>query len=395
MTFHVNNSWRRLLNAALVSGLLVAGAVGISGCEKSPEEQLLAAKMAVINSKPDVAEKHLEPVLKGDPDSFEGLRLMASVKQLRGEFAAAEESFLALQKAQGFDVQGEAAQKLSTKQKSQKELLERDLIKLYTDWANAVDPAEDMATFEQVARKGLAISPKQPRLNTMLVEAYENHAKKLVEQGKKVEGAQYYEKIPALYTNSMVRKRVQERASNLRFEAGRAEMLEYFNKTAKPKLVAEDRYDAENKLIIFDIKQDVAEVEKYYAEKQNERVRLNIKDEKQRGIIQQFAIREKLKPALISVVVEATGISPEADFSKLASPKGFEIVKVEPGRRDLSITAQVPLDAVLKVGSDVREKMRQDAAAAKQKAAPGDKPAEGQGADEAKQAEAEKAAPTE
>lgn len=362
MTFHANKSWRRLLNAALVSGLLVAGAASITGCEKGPEEQLLAAKMAVLNSKPDVAQKNLEPVLKADPENFEGLRLMASVDELRGEYTTAEEKFLALKKAHGFDGEGADAPELSTKQKAQRDLLDQDLFKLYRRWADSIDATEDIATFEAVAQKGLKISPKQPRLNTMLVDAYENHAKKLVEKGKKIEAAEYYEKIPKLLTSPQTRARAKERASNLRFEAGRAEMLEYFNETAKPKFVAQDRYDAEKKLIIFDIKQDVGEVEKFYSEKQGERVRLNTNNDAHRARIQQYSIKDKLKPALIAVVVEATGISADSDFSKLASPKGFEIVKIEPARRELSITAHVPLDAVLKVGSDVREQTRLDAA---------------------------------
>jgi|GEM_PF-3507449 len=377
MTFHARNSWRGLLNAALVSGLLIAGALGSTGCEKKPEEQLLAAKMAVVNSKPDLAEKHLEPVLKADPENFEGLRLMASVDQLRGEFASAEQKFLALKKAQGFqDDAGEAAAKeLSPKQKSQKELLEKDLTILYLDWAQSLEASEDFATFETVAQKGLKIAPKQPRLNTILVDAYENHAKKLVEQGKKAEAATFYEKIPQLYTNSATRNRAKERASNLRFEAGRAEMLEYFNQTAKPKLVAENRYDAEKQLIIFNIKQDVAEVEAYYSERQGERVRLNTNDEAQRARIQQYAINEKLKPALIALVVEATGIPADSDFSKLASPAGFEVVNIEPSRREVSITAQVPLDSVLKLGSDVRENARLAAAEAQQTAPEAEAPA--------------------
>lgn len=400
MTYDARNFWRGLLNAALVSGLLVAGALGSTGCDKKPEEQLLIAKMAVVNSKPDLAERHLEPVLKADPDNFEGLRLMASVDQLRGEFASAEEKFLALQKAHGF--QGDAGEagagELTPKQKSQKELLENDLTMLYLDWAQSLEDSEDFESFEKVARKGLKLAPKQPRLNTLLVDAYENHAKKLVEQGKKAQAAAFYEKIPQLYTNSATRNRAKERASNLRFEAARAEMLEYFNETAKPKLVAENRYDTEKKLIIFNIKQDVSEVESYYREKQGERVRLNPNNEAHRARIQQYAISEKLKPALIELVVEATGVPADSDFSKLASPAGFEVVNIEPGRRDLSITAQVPLDSLLKLGSDVRENARLAAAEAEQQArdaqgAPGEAGEEGAPQPDAGAADADAPAP--
>lgn len=394
MTFHANRSWRSFLGATLVSGLLVAGAVG---CDSGPKEKLLDAKMAVLNAKPDLAEKNLKPVLKADPDNFEGQRLMAKVDQLRGKYSQAEEKFLALQQAEGFasaegDDAKENAKKLTTEQKKQKAMLENDLPKLYLAWANSLDPAEDMATFEQVAQKGLEFSPKQPRLNTMLVEAYQNQAKKLVEQGKKIEAADVYEKIPPLYTSSAIRSKARERASNLRFEAGRAEMLEYFNKTAKPKLVADERYDAENKQITFQVKQDAEEVEKYVGEKQDARVRLDPRKEQGQKIIQQYAISKKLKPALVAVVVEATGVPEDSDFSQVGSPKGLEIVEVEPSRNELSINARIPLDAVLKVGFDVREKTRLDAEAAKKKPADADKQQKNEGVKKADKGEADKEA---
>jgi hypothetical protein len=375
-----------MLAAALVLSVL---ALGPAACKQGPEEHLLSAKMAVLNAKPDVAEKHLKPVLEAQPDNFEAKRLMASVHQLRDDFAGAEEKFLALRKAQGFDeAAGESAKKLTTKQKSQRELLERDLLELYHDWATSLDPAADMATFEEVVQKGLAIDPKKPRLNTILVKAYENHAKKLVEQGKKIEAAEYYEKIPKLYTSSAMRDKAKERASNLRFEVNRVKMLAYFNKTAKPKLVADERYDAEKKIITFSVEQDVDEVEEYFTEKKGTRVRLDPRKEKIKPIVHEYTVAKKLKPALIAVVVEATGIPADSDFSKVQPPKGFEIVSAEATRRDYTIEASIPLDAVLKLGFEVRQQTRLAAASE------GEKGGEAEESDEqvsAKAAAAEKA----
>lgn len=373
----------KLLSLALVLGLLTLGA---AACEKSPQERLLIAKTAVLNEKPDIAQEHLDAVLKAEPNNFEARRLSAAVRQLRGDYAGAEEKFLALQQAEGFELGDKAREdaqgaKLSAEQKTQRELLKRDLTELYQDWAVALNPGDDMQTFEQVAQKGLALAPKRPRLNALLSEAYEQHAKRLVEQGKKLEAVEAYEKIPTLYTSSATRAAAKERASNLRFEANRDQMLAYFNETARPKLEAQGRYDADKQLITFSVDQPVSEVEQYVAERQGTRMRLDTRTKQAQELIHEYAIANKLRPALIKLVVEATGVPEDSDFSRVRAPEGFEATGFDWTRTDYKITASIPLDALLKLGFDVREQTRLAAEGSEQAAEPDAAPQEPDAAD--------------
>lgn len=356
----------RALVAALTIGLLAAASVG---CKKSPDDHLRAAKGAVVHENPDEAQPHLEAVLKADPDNFQAKRLMGQVEQLRGNYAKAEEQIKGLWDKQGF---GKEGAKLSTQQKSQKNNLEQDLTDLYQAWAESIDQQENPDKFEEVVKKGLAIDPKKPVLNTMLVSFYENRAKKLVEQDKKLEAAKAWESILDLRTLPSKRKKAKERATNLRFEVNEKQMQKYFDEKAKAKLEKADRYDAEKDAILFDVQQDVDEVEAYIKEKKGQRVRLDPRNKKMQPIIHQYTIQKALKPALIDVVVEATGIPEDSDFSKIQAPQGFEIVEVEPTRRDYTIKARIPVQAVLKMGYEIKEQTRKD----KEKAKDADKKGE-------------------
>lgn len=394
MTGRSHQRAARALLVALVLGIFALGSVG---CEKSNEERLLTAKAAVLNNKPDLAESNLEVVLGADPDNFEAKRLSAAVQELRGNFADAEKQFLELQEAEGFQI-GEAKQqaadegepeeeKLSAEQKSRRELLKRDMLDLYQNWADSLDPSEDIEALERAAEKGLAIAPSRPRLNSLLVDAYEEHAKKLIEQGKKVEAAELYEKIPKLYTSSSTRKRVTERASNLRFEAGRAEMLDYFNESAKSQMIEDERFDEDKEVISFTVVQPVREVEAYILEKQEQQVRLDPRQEGAQAIVHDFALSQKVRPALVELIVEATGVPEDADFSEVRPPDTFQITSAEPSRTDYTISATLPLDAVLKMGFDVREQTR--LAAQKKAEAPAAEQAEQEAADGDKAADDE------
>lgn len=359
MQIDIQSRWVRSLVAVLFVGLVAAAT---TGCEQSPKDKLRAAKVAVMNEKPDEAAKQLEAVLEAEPDNFEAKRLQGSVERLGGNYVKAEERLKALWSDNGFD---KADADLSTEQKSKKQLLKADMLTLYGEWAESMDSAENPDKFVEVVKKGLEIDPKKTRLNTMLVTAHENQAKKLVEQGKKLEAAAVYEKIPTLYTSSAKRKKANERATNLRFEANKEQMLGYFNEKAKPKLVSAERYDAKDNAILFSVEQDVDEVEKYFEEKKGQKVRLDARNKKHQPIIHQFTIGKKLVPALTDVVVEATGIPSDSDFSKVQTPEGFEIVEVDAGRGDYTINAKIPVDAVLKLGFEVKEQTRKAEKAAR------------------------------
>ncbi len=357
----------RMLAAALVVGLLATTGVA---CKQTPKDHLREAKGAVLSQKPDEAETHLKAVLKAEPDNFEAKRLMGRVDQLRKNYAKAEEQLKGLWDAQGF---GKKDAKLSTKQQGEKQRLEDDLTGLYQAWAGSIDQNDSPDKFEEVVKKGLALDPKKPRLNSMLVSFYENRAKKLVEQGKKLEAANTYAKILKLRTLPSKRKNAKERSTNLRYEANKEQMTKYFETKAKAKLAKEDRYDAEHKTILFSFKQNVSEVEDYIKEKKGKRIRLDARNKKQQPFIQQYALAHKLAPALVDTVSEATGVSKKADFSKVQAPKGFKIVKVDASRHELTIDASMPLDAVLKMGYEIKQQAKKAKEAKAKKGADGAK----------------------
>jgi hypothetical protein len=389
MRFDIRQSWARALMALL---LMAAFAVATTGCEKSPKDTLRAAKGAVLNNKPDQAQEHLDKVLAAEPDNFEAKRLMGRVHQLRGDFAKAEEQIRGLWQAQGF---GKEGQELSTKQKSQKKFLEDDLTGLYVEWAESIDQKENPEKFEEVAKKGLEIDPKKPLLNSMLVEFYENRAKKLVEEGKKLEAADAYESVLDLRTLPQKRDNAKERAGNLRFEVNKAQMLTYFNDKAKAKFQQEKRYNEEEKLILIALEESLdsdmeSTVEKAIQESRGQEVNLDPRDEKHAAIICDVAMREKLQPALTDVIVEATGIPEDSDFSTMQVPASVNKgVQIAASRRDCKLQAVLPLDDVLKMGFEVKEQTRK--AAEEAKADKAGEAKEGDAAEGAPKAEADKA----
>ncbi|MFP4599477.1 MAG: tetratricopeptide repeat protein [Persicimonas sp.] len=376
---------RLLLVAALVAFVSWA----TLGCQKTPEEQLRTAKGAVIKEKPDIAEENLEAVLAADSENFEARRLMGQVHQLRGNFAKAEESFTGLWDEAGFDDEGA---ELPTDQKSHKEALEENFTELYLDWADSLDPDEEPEKFEEVARKGLEVAPKKPSLNNMLVDFYESRAKQLVEKGEKLEAADTYEKILDLRTLPKNRSNAEERATNLRFEANKEQMLTYFNDKAKAKFEKADRYDEEEETITFTAEQPISEVEKALKEEQGGNVRLNPRNEKHAAIIQQATLQTKLGPALQKVVAEATGIDEDSDFSGLQPPDGLEVDNWDAKGRTFVLTAKLPVDDLLKLGFQVKEQTRK---AEEKAAAEKDGEAEDEGADDAADEKAAKAEKTE
>jgi hypothetical protein len=372
----------RLLTAAVLLGLVAFVSMG---CEKSTQDQLRTAKGAVLNERPDVAEENLEAVLAVEPDNFEARRLMGQVAMLRGNFASAEEQLAKLWKEGGFD---DDNAELSSNQRSQKNVMAQVWTDLYLEWSASLDPQEEPDKFEEVVRKGLEYDERSNRLNSRLVDFHESQAKKLVEQGDKLEAADHYEEILDLRTLPARRDKAKERATNLRFEANKEKMLAHFNETAKPKLQSEDRYDEEEDTITFTIEQPISEVEKALAEQQGGRVRLNAKNKEHAGIIQTFAAKRQLGPAIQKLVVEATGIDADSDFSKLSTPEGLEIVDSEAGRRTFSLTASIPVDDLLKLGFEVKEETRRARQKDKEKQAD---EAGGDAADKADDGEAVKA----
>lgn len=373
MQIDIQQSRVRSVLVALVIGLL---AVAIAGCQPSPKEKLNAARAAVMNKKPDQAEEYLKEVLEAEPDNFEAKRNMGEVARLRGNYVKADERFKALWEGQGF---ADENAELSPKQQAQKRLLQDSMISLYQAWAESIDPAESPDKHIEVAKKGLEIDRENRRLNTMLVTAYENQAKKLVEQDKKLEAAAVWEKIPQLYTSSKKRSKAEERAGNLRFEASKEQYMTYFNNEAKAKLQKEERYDAEKKTILISVEKsldsDMEELaEKAIEESKGQKVDLKRRSDQHAAIICDIAMRQEvLVPSVEKAIVEATGIPAESDFSKMRVPASVNKgVKIEADRRDCKLTAVLPLDAVLKMGFEVKQQTDKAKAEGEDKAAEGD-----------------------
>lgn len=365
--------WRWL--RGLFAACILATAVVTVGCEKGPKEQLRTAQAAVLAEKPDVAEDNLKAVLKADPDNVEARRLMAQVHKLRDQYAKAEEELNKLWADLGFDKEGA---ELSTEQRRQEQLIRDDFTELYREWAEAIDPKENPEKYEEVLRSGLKFDEKNPRLNSMLVEFYELRGEKLVEQGKKAEAADVFEKILELRTLPQKREQATERASNLRFEAHRDKALAYFNEKAKPKLIEQERWDEEAKAVVLSVEKDMPRG-------------FNPKNEEQVGAARQAMFAE-LAGELQKIIVDATGISADANFKVLNRPSNLQmlqenVVDEEVDRRDYTLTAKLPIEQVLKLGYEVREATRKAEEKAKEAAAAGEQepaeageaPAEGDG----------------
>jgi hypothetical protein len=377
MRFDIRRSWVRALVSLLVMGVFAAAT---TGCEKSPKDKLRTAKAAVLNEKPDQADDLLKAVLEAEPDNFDAKRLKGRVHQLRGDFAKSEEQLRGLWKAQGF---GKEAQDLSTEQKSQKQFLEDDLTGLYLAWSESMDAKENPAKFEEIAKKGLAIDKKKPRLNSMLVSFYENRAKKLVEEGNKLEAADAYDQILELRAMPQKRDTARERAGNLRFEVNREQMLSFFNDKAKAKFQQQERYNDDKKLLLIALEESMgsgmeSSVEEAISESRGEEVDLDRRDAKHAAIICDVAMREKLQPALKKVIIEATGIPADSDFSTMQVPASVaKGVKIAADGRTCALQATLPLDDVLKMGFEIKEQTRKAAEEAEtSKEADAAKPAE-------------------
>ena len=216
-----------------LSALLLSATLALSACEKSAKEKLSEAYSAIQSKDADRAEAAIKDALAKEPDAEQAPVLMAQVHRLRAQYEKAEQELDGAWKKNSLD-----GDKLSTQQKRMKQLFTEEYYpELYREWAESIDAVANPQKFEEIVLKGLKHEKDDKYLNTMLVEFYGKYAEKLIEQGKKAQGADTLEKIKPLYTSSKIRNEALTRASALRLEVYREGAQARFDTSIKPKLV--------------------------------------------------------------------------------------------------------------------------------------------------------------
>lgn len=234
--------WRALLVGCVLSGSLL-----VMGCDKSAKELMLEADSAIQQGDLERAEKTLDEAMKKEPGSYQAQILKAQLFVKKKQYKEAEDQLLAVWTEQKLE-----DAKLTTEQKSIKQLMnEQYFPDLYREWAESMDRQANPQKFEEVVNKGLKYDVKNRRLNTMLVDFLQERGEKLVKEGKKSEAADAFARVGELYTTSKTRKEASARAEALREELKAERIAQRFEQELKPALVKDERYDAENKLVLF------------------------------------------------------------------------------------------------------------------------------------------------
>lgn len=244
-----------------LSVFLLSATLALSACEKSAKEKLSEAYSAIQSKDADRAEAAIKDALAKEPDAEQAPVLMAQVHRLRTQYEKAEQELDGAWKKNSLD-----GDKLSTQQKRMKQLFTEEYYpELYREWAESIDAVANPQKFEEIVLKGLEHEKDDKYLNTMLVEFYGKYAEKLIEQGKKAQGADTLEKIKPLYTSSKIRNEALTRASALRLEVYREGAQARFDSSIKPKLVEAELFDAENNaalvLVQMELERKVTEEE--------------------------------------------------------------------------------------------------------------------------------------
>lgn len=236
-----------------LSALLLSATLALSACEKSAKEKLSEAYSAIQSKDADRAEAAIKDALAKEPDAEQAPVLMAQVHRLRAQYEKAEQELDGAWKKNSLD-----GDKLSTQQKRMKQLFTEEYYpELYREWAESIDAVANPQKFEEIVLKGLKHEKDDKYLNTMLVEFYGKYAEKLIEQGKKAQGADTLEKIKPLYTSSKIRNEALTRASALRLEVYREGAQARFDTSIKPKLVEAELFDAENNAAIVLVQMEI------------------------------------------------------------------------------------------------------------------------------------------
>lgn len=244
----VRKAWR-----ALLTGCALSGALLVMGCEKSAKELMLEADSAIQKGDLERAEQVLGEAMKKAPDNYQAQILQAQLFVQKKQYKEAEDKLVAVWEGQKL---GE--EKLTTEQKRIKQLMDEQYFPdLYREWAESMDRDANPQKFEEVVNKGLKYDVKNRRLNSMLVDFLQARGEQLVKDGKKAEAADAFARVGELYTTSKTRKEATARAEALREEVKAERIAQRFEQELKPALVKDERYDAQNKLVLFMVEGEI------------------------------------------------------------------------------------------------------------------------------------------
>ena len=223
------------------------------GCDDSPQQRLREAQTALASQQSDLAEERLQQVLAADPNHFEARRLLAQVDVHRGDYAAAEEKLFALWEE--YNLGDETA--LDAAGRRSRGLTRDQFNNLYVQWLESINPLEEPELFEEIARKGLDREPRNPTLNPALAAFYRERAERFIERGDKLRAAEELDKVNDLRLFADDRRQTQERAHALRREVFLDEARLRFEENLLPELLAADRFDPDQELLLFHVDQPV------------------------------------------------------------------------------------------------------------------------------------------
>lgn len=311
--------WLGKWMAAMALCVSLAGAVG---CEKSAKEHLAVAESAIQKGEPDRAEVELKTALDKDPKLEEAKLRMTQVHMLRKQYDKAEQSLDAFWKEHGLD-----GENLPTEKKIKKSRLETEYQTLYRQWAESIDAKANPQKFEEVVKKGLEFNKSDTLMNTMLVDHYLALGERQIEEGKKKEAADTFEKIYPLYTSSKTRNESQERAENLRKEVYATETKARFEKEHKPKLVEAERWNEEKKAILFKVE---GEYDRNLPDEQAKLLALQ-------GISQQMN----------GFVLQVGAMPADTNVGAAHKLEGIEVVEEEIKRGNYKLTVAAPVETLM------------------------------------------------
>ena len=336
-----------LLRRLLVLSLLCC-ALSLSACEKTGKELLREASTSLAQKKPDEAEKTLAQALERDPTLKSSvLRQQSRVHVMRKEYDQAERVLL----EQWSDLQLDAKD-LTTKQKQERQLLADLLTDLYRTWAESIDASAQPKKYEEVLAKGIKRDANNPRLNTLLVDFYFDHAEKLIQQKNKAEAADMLDKIYALRTTPQRRAESKTRAANLRIEVYNEATAARFEESVKPELVTQGRYDETRRLVLFPVE---SEVDRRLRPGRDE-------DEKAALVLASKDLDERIE----SLVRAVHGFDKEVKLT--GRPKNVEIMEKKLERGKYTLKASIPLSDIVYYGRIMKQRDDKARAEAKTKA---------------------------
>jgi tetratricopeptide (TPR) repeat protein len=366
----------RRISLDLIAAILVSAIAIASACDQPDPLRMGRAALAAENLPK--AEEALKSALAADPNNAEAQRLMADVHILKKEYAKAESILDEIWKKDGLDG------KVSGKKASKKAMIKDQFSELYSGWAESFDATKDGEELERVARKGLTFNPKNPRLNTLLVDYIMKRGAAQIDSGDKIKAAETLESALQLRAPKKTRKELQTQIKNLRLEAFRDAAVTQFETSLKATYIEGGMWNEEKKQLFVSIDHSV-----------DKGLKTNNDADKQKA--QGQALRTLAK-RLLDVICEVSQIPRTTTFTK---PPKFEITDETFKRGSYQIKATIEMEDALTYAFDAKERERKRAAkSAKKGAAASEKPttpaADGAAAkdnDEEKTGETDTAAP--